>query len=158
MTWTTRWIAAAALTAAMIGATGIRMAAQAPQKSLYDRLGGVYSIATVVDDFIERLLVNSTLNANPAISESRSRVAKAGLKFQVTALVCEVTGGPCKYTGRSMKESHARLNITEAQWQAMVADFRRALAAFKVPQKEQEELLTIVGSTKGDIVVPAAQR
>lgn len=158
MTWTTRWIAAAALTAAMIGAAGIRMAAQAPQTSLYDRLGGVYSIATVVDDFIERLLVNSTLNANPAISEARSRVAKAGLKFQVTALVCEVTGGPCKYTGRSMKESHARLNITEGQWQAMVADFRRTLAAFKVPPKEQEELLTIVGSTKGDIVVPAAQR
>jgi len=51
MTWTTRWIAAAALTAAMIGAAGIRMAAQAPQRSLYDRLGGVYSIATVVDDF-----------------------------------------------------------------------------------------------------------
>lgn len=158
MTWTTRWIAAAALTAAMIGAAGIRMTAQTPQKSLYDRPGGVYSIATVVDGFIERLLVNSTLNANPAISEARSRVAKAGLKFQVTALVCEVTGGPCKYTGRSMKESHARLNITEGQWQAMVADFRRTLAAFKVPQKEQEELLTIVGSTKTDIVVPAAQR
>ncbi len=158
MTWTTRRGVAAALTAAMIGTAGIRMAAQAPQKSLYDRLGGVYSIATVVDDFIERLLVNSTLNANPAINEARARVAKAGLKFQVTALVCEVTGGPCKYTGRSMKESHARLNITEGQWQAMVADFRRTLAAFKVPQKEQEELLTIVGSTKGDIVVPAAQR
>lgn len=158
MTWTTRWGVAAALTAAMIGAAGTRMAAQAPQKSLYDRLGGVYSIATVVDDFIERLLANRTLNANPAISEARSRVAKAGLKFQVTALVCEVTGGPCKYAGRSMKEAHARLNITEGQWQAMVADFRGTLAALKVPQKEQEELLTIVGSTKGDIVVPAAQR
>lgn len=158
MTLTTRRGVAAALTAAMIGAAGIRVAAQAPQKSLYDRLGGVYSIATVVDDFIERLLVNRTLNANPAISEARSRVAKAGLKFQVTALVCEVTGGPCTYAGRSMKEAHARLNITEGQWQAMVADFRGTLAAFKVPQKEQEELLTIVGSTKGDIVVPAAQR
>jgi hemoglobin len=98
------------------------------------------------------------LNANPAIGEARARVAKAGLKFQVTALVCEVTGGPCKYTGRSMKESHARRNITEGQSQAMVAEFRRTLAAFKVPQQEQEELLTIVGSTKGDIVVPAAQR
>ncbi|MBI2189035.1 MAG: group 1 truncated hemoglobin [Acidobacteria bacterium] len=154
----TRWGMAAALAAAMIGAAGIRTAAQAPEKSLYDRLGGVYSIATVVDDFIERLLVNSTLNANPAISEARSHVAKAGLKFQVTALVCEVTGGPCTYTGRSMKEAHARLNITEGQWQTMVADFRRTLAAFKVPQKEQEELLTIVGSTKGNIVVPAARR
>src|SRR5262245_9161019 len=82
-------------------------------KSLYDRLGGVYSIATVVDDFIERLLVNHTLNANPKIKEARDRVPKAGLKFQVTALVCEVTGGPQKYTGRSMKEAHRHLNITE---------------------------------------------
>jgi hypothetical protein len=57
-----------------------------------------------------------------------------------------------------MKESHARLNITEGQCQAMVTDFRRTLDAFKAPQKEQEELLTIVGSTKGDIVVAAAQR
>src|SRR5260370_37660497 len=94
-----------------------RVAAQtksAPEqpKSLYDRLGGVYSIATVVDDFIERLLVNDTLNANSAISEARARVPKAGLKFHVTALVCEATGGPCKYSGRTMKEAHAHLNIT----------------------------------------------
>ncbi len=129
--------------------------AQAKQPSLYERLGGVYSIATVVDDFIERLLVNATLNANPAISEARARVPKAGLKFHVTALVCEVTGGPCKYTGRTMKEAHQHLNITQAQWDAMVADFRTTLDKFKVPQKEQQELITIVGSTKSDIVRPA---
>src|SRR5262245_22284390 len=132
-----------------------RSAAQPAPKPLFERLGGVYSIATVVDDFIERLLVNDTLNANPAIKEARTRVPKAGLKFQVTALVCEVTGGPCKYTGRSMKDAHASLNINEAQWQAMVADFRRTLDKFKVPPKEQEELITIVGSTKKDIVKPA---
>ena len=126
--------------------------AQPATKSLYERLGGLYSIATVVDDFIERLLVNGTLNANPAIKEARTRVPKAGLKFQATALVCEVTGGPCKYTGRTMKESHARLNINEAQWQAMVADFRKTLDKFKVPSREQDELITIVGSTKKDIV------
>jgi hemoglobin len=97
-------------------------------------------------------LVNDTLNANPAINEARARVPKAGLKFHVTALVCEVTGGPCKYTGRSMKESHAHLDINEAQWQAMVADFRKTLDKFKVPAKEQEELITIVGSTKNEIV------
>ncbi|MBI4263840.1 MAG: group 1 truncated hemoglobin [Acidobacteria bacterium] len=122
--------------------------------SLYDRLGGVYSIATVVDDFIERLLVNNTLNANPAINQARAKVPKAGLKFHVTTLVCEVTGGPCQYTGRTMKAAHEHLNITEAQWQAMVADFRVALDKFKVPQKEQQELIAIVGSTKGDIVKP----
>jgi hemoglobin len=126
--------------------------AQPAPKSLYDRLGGVYNIATVVDDFIERLLVNSTLNGNPAISEARSRVPKAGLKFHVTALVCEVTGGPCKYTGRTMKDSHARLNINERQWQAMIADFRTTLDKYKVPAPEQNELVKIVESTKKDIV------
>jgi hemoglobin len=127
-------------------------AAQPATKSLYERLGGVYNIATVVDDFIERLLVNDTLNANPAIREARGRVPKAGLKFHVTALVCEGTGGPCKYSGRSMKESHDRLNINEAQWQAMLTDFGRTLDTFKVPAKEQDELVAIVESTKKDIV------
>jgi hemoglobin len=129
-----------------------RSAADAVPESLFDRLGGVYGIATVVDDFIERLLVNDILNANPAINEARARVPKAGLKFHVTALVCEVTGGPCKYSGRSMENAHAHLNINEGQWQAMVTDFRNTLDKFKVPAKEQEELIAIVGSTKTDIV------
>ena len=123
------------------------------EKSLYERLGGVYAIATVVDDFIERLLANDVLNANSAIKESRDRVSKAGLKFQVTALVCQATGGPIQYTGRSMKESHKHLNITEKEWQAMAADFKMSLDKFKVPEKEQKELFAIVESTKGDIVV-----
>lgn len=130
-------------------------AGQEQSKSLYERLGGVYSIATVVDDFIERLLVNDTLNANPAIREARARVPKAGLKFHVTALVCEATGGPCKYVGRTMQEAHARLNISGAQWDAMVTDFRKTLDKFRVPTKEQDELIAIVGSTKKDIVKPA---
>ena len=122
-------------------------------KPLYERLGGVYAIATVVDDFIERLLVNDVLNANAAIREARERVPKAGLTFQVTALVCQVTGGPQKYAGRTMKESHQHLSITEKEWQAMASDFKKTLDAFKVPEKEQQELFTIIGSTKGDIVV-----
>jgi hemoglobin len=133
---------------------GLSAQGQPATKSLYDRLGGVYNIATVVDDFIERLLVNDTLNANPAISEARARAPKAGLKFHVTTLVCDVTGGPCKYAGRSMKESHDRLNINEIQWQAMVTDFRKSLDKFSVPVKEQEELIAIVASTKKDIVKP----
>jgi hemoglobin len=155
-----RQVTASALAAAFLmtaGGTAVRTAdAQEQQRSLYARLGGVYSIATVVDDFIERLLVNATLNANPAINEARARVPKAGLKFHVTALVCEVTGGPCKYSGRTMKESHQHLNITQAQWDAMVADFKTTLDKFKVPQAEQQELITIVGSTKKDIVRPSS--
>jgi hemoglobin len=122
------------------------------KKSLYDRLGGAYAIATVVDAFIEKLLVNDTLNANAAINEARARVPKAGLKFHVTALVCQVTGGPQTYTGRSMKEAHRHLNITEREWDAMVQDFVAVLDQFRVPKAEQAELLAIVGTTKGDIV------
>jgi len=123
------------------------------EPSLYDRLGGVYAIASVMDDFIERLLVNDTLNANPAIKEARDRVPKAGLKFQVTALVCQVTGGPQTYIGRSMKAAHAHLNITEPEWQAMEADFKLTLDKFAVPEAEQQELFAIVAGTKPDIVM-----
>jgi len=135
----------------LLNATIVRAAEE--KKSLYDRLGGAYAIATVVDAFIEKLLVNDTLNANPAIAEARARVPKAGLKFQVTALVCQVTGGPQTYAGRSMKDAHRHLHISEREWDAMVHDFVAVLDQFKVPKTEQAELLTIVGSTKGDIVV-----
>jgi len=126
-----------------------------PQKSLYDRLGGVYPISVVVDDFIERLLVNDTINANPAIREAREHVPRQGLKFHVTTLVCQVTGGPCKYAGRDMKASHAHLNISEVEWQEMLADFRKSLDKFSVPAAEQGELVVILNSTKTDIVVRA---
>jgi hemoglobin len=143
---------AAFLTAVVLVNTAAVRAAE-EKKSLYDRLGGAYAIATVVDAFIEKLLVNDTLNANPAISEARARVPKAGLKFHVTALVCQVTGGPQTYTGRSMKEAHRSLHITQREWDAMVQDFVEVLNEHEVPKAEQNELLTIVGSTKGDIVV-----
>ena len=123
------------------------------EPSLYDRLGGVYAIASVVDDLIERLSVDEILNANPAIKEARDRVPKAGLKFHLTALVCQAAGGPEQYTGRSMKETHQHLNITEEEWEAMKADFKETLDKFQVPEKEQNELFTIVESTKGDIVM-----
>lgn len=131
----------------------LSVTAQNKEKSLYERLGGVYAIATVVDDFIERLLVNDVLNSNPKIREARDRVPKAGLKFQVTALVCQATGGPQVYTGRSMKESHQHLRITEREWRALGDEFKKSLDKFKVPPQEQKELFVIVESTKKDIVV-----
>jgi len=137
-------------------AIGLSACTEEPKEpSLYDRLGGVYPIATVVDDFIERLLVNDTLNANPAINRARKAVPKAGLKYRLTSLTCQATGGPCTYTGRSMKETHAQMYITEEQWQAMMTDFKATLDEFKVPQAEQAELIAIIESTKPDIVVPS---
>jgi len=135
------------------GAGAVQAAEAQPPKSLYNRLGGIYPISAVVDTFIDLLLVNDVLNANPAISEARKHVPAAGLKFHVTALVCQTTGGPCKYTGRAMKESHAHLNISATEWQAMLTDFGRTLNNYHVPAKEQGELIAIVESTKQDIVV-----
>ncbi len=149
-------IASVALaTAFVLGATTLLAQEKKMEKSLYDRLGGVYAIATVVDDFIDRVVDNAILNANPAIKEARDRVPRAGLKYRVTEMVCQATGGPCKYTGRSMKEAHAHLNITQKEWDALVVDFKASLAKFNVPAKEQVELLAIVNSTKKDIVVPS---
>lgn len=128
-------------------------AGQEVKKPLYERLGGVYAIATVVDDFIERLLVNDVLNANPRINAARTAVPKAGLKYRVTELVCQATGGPCRYSGRSMKDSHQHLNITPAEWQAMAAEFKGTLDRFKVPAAEQSELFAIVEGVKPQIVM-----
>ena len=126
-----------------------------PAKPLYERLGGLKGITLVVDDFIDRLVKNSTLNRNPEINAGRKRSPAPYLKFHVSALVCEVTGGPCKYTGKDMKSSLAHMNITEKEWGVMVGEFKKSLAKFRVPAREQQELFEIVGKTKPDIVAPA---
>ena len=127
---------------------------QAQEKpSLYDRLGGVYNIATVVDDLIDRVMVDARLNANPRVDEAHHRVSPAGFKYFVTEMVCWAAGGPQQYSGRSMGDSHRHLMITEEEWQAFMDDVQQTLSRFEVPQQEQEELKVIVESTKEAIVV-----
>jgi len=121
--------------------------------SLYDRLGGVYNIATVVDDLIDRVMIDPRLNANPLVDEAHHRVSAAGFKYLVTEMVCWASGGPQQYSGRSMEDSHRHLMITEEEWQAFADDFQQTLIKFDVPQTEQEELKAIVESTKESIVV-----
>lgn len=128
------------------------------ERSVYDRLGGLMPISVVVSDFIDAMVPDPFLNQNPAINEARKRVPAPYLKYQVTALVCQATGGPCQYTGRNMKDSHAHLNITEQEWDRMVVIFKEVLEKHKVPVPEQQELLDIVGSTKSDIVMPATSK
>jgi hemoglobin len=123
------------------------------QPSLYDRLGGVYSIATVVDDFIDRIMIDPRLNSNPLVDEAHHRVPPAGFKYLVTEMVCWATGGPQKYTGKSMAESHKDLKIKSEEWEAFLDDFKQTLDKFAVPPREQAELKTIVNSTRSDIVV-----
>jgi hemoglobin len=132
---------------------GNLISVSAQEKSLYDRLGGVKPISLVVDDFVNRLVANDILNANPMIKKGREHSPDAYLKFQVTNLVCQATGGPCVYTGLGMKESHTHLNITENEWQVMKEEFKKTLDKFQVPEKEQKELFDIVESTKKDIVM-----
>jgi hemoglobin len=127
---------------------------QAPQvPSLYDRLGGVYNIATVVDDLIDRIMVDPRLNANPRVDEAHHRVAPAGFKFLVTEMVCWAAGGPQQYSGRPMGDSHRDLMITEVEFQAFMDDFQQTLDKFQVPQAERDELNAIVESTKDGVVV-----
>jgi hemoglobin len=123
------------------------------EESLYNRLGGLAPISVVVSDFIDALVLDKVLNANPAIDAARKRVPAPYLKYHVTAMVCQATGGTCQYQGRGMKESHAHLNISEKEWDRMIVLFKEVLAKHKVPPKETQELLAIVASTKADIVV-----
>jgi hemoglobin len=128
------------------------MAADATS-TLYDRLGGVYPIATVVDDFIDRIMADPRLNANPRVDQAHHRVTPPGFKYLVTEMVCWAAGGPQNYTGRSMKETHQQLMITAGEWEAFVDDLRQSLDNFGVPPAEQAELQAIVASTRADIVV-----
>jgi hemoglobin len=134
------------------GRKGENMESQV-EPTLYDKLGGVYNIATVVDDFIDRIMVDPRLNANPRVDEAHHRVSPPGFKYLVTEMVCEATGGPQKYSGRTMGDSHRHLMITDEVWQAFMDDFQTTLDKFEVPQPEQEHLTAIVESTKEAIVV-----
>ena len=123
-------------------------------KSLYERLGGVYSIASVVDDFIDRIMVDPRLNSNPLVDEAHHRVSPAGFKYLVTEMSCWATGGPQQYSGRSMHESHAHLKITGEEWVAFMEDLDLTFDQFQVPKPERDEFIAIIASTKPDIVVP----
>ena len=125
--------------------------------SLYERLGGVYSIATVVDDLIDRIMVDPRLNANPKVDEAHHRFPPAGFKYLVTEMLCWAAGGPQKYTGRSMKDLHRDLMITAVEWDAFLDHLRQTLEKFAVPQAEQAEIKAIVDSTRADIVVLRAR-
>lgn len=123
--------------------------------SLYERLGGIYAIAAVVDDFVDRIMVDPRLNANPLVDEAHHKVPKAGFKYLVTEMVGWATGGPQKYTGKSMRESHEHLKITPGEWDAFMDDFHQTMVKFNVPAREEAELKAIVDSTYDDIVVGA---
>jgi hemoglobin len=125
--------------------------------SLYDRLGGVYNISVVVDDFIGRVMGDPRLNANPRVDEAHHRVSPQGFKYYVTEQLCEAAGGPQRYSGRTMGDTHRHLMITDEEWVAFMDDLQQSLDRFEVPQPEQDEVIAIVESTKEAIVVEPLQ-
>jgi hemoglobin len=123
---------------------------QAPgSPSLYKRVGGYEPISAVTDDFIGRLAGDKQLER---FFGGVSADSQKKLRQHVVNQLCEATGGPCIYTGRTMKTSHTGLGISENDWQLAVKHLVATLDKFKVPEKEKGELLAIASSLKADIV------
>jgi len=116
------------------------------QKSLYERLGGKDAITAVVDDFVANVAADNRIN------KFFAKTNIPNLKRNLVDQICQATGGPCTYTGRDMKTAHKGMGITDADFNALVEDLQKSLNKFKVPDKEQGELLSILGSLKPQIV------
>lgn len=119
------------------------------EASLYQRLGGYDAVAAVVDDFMARMAADPQLKR---FFEGADPAGQRRMRQLIVDFVCNATGGPCFYTGRSMKATHAGMGITESDWKAAAGHLRATLAKFKVPAKEAGELMDLVGSLKKDIV------
>ena len=123
---------------------------QAPaEKSLYERLGGYEAISAVVNDFAGKLFTDPQVGS--FFKGMGTDTRKSFIQKNIN-LVCNVTGGPCKIISRPAKTVHAGLGITEADFNVVVNHLVDTLDKFKVPAKEKQELLSIIGTLKPDIV------
>ena len=131
---------------------------EAPQTttgSLYDRLGGYFGIALVVDRFSNEIIKNPILNKNPALKEWNKTQAEArlpGLKFGRTLWIAAAAGGPFVYTGLPLNEAHAEFNLTAEQFAEVGAEIVRALNFYQVPEQEQQELVAAYQASMSDVV------
>lgn len=129
---------------------GFGTSASAPRNaSLYARLGGYEALAAVTDDILAREL------KDPVIIPFFKGLDEADFKRirqHLLDQLCTATGGPCFYPGKPMKSGHAEMEITEAVWNAFTGHIGETLAAFKVPDRERNELVVIINSLKADIV------
>lgn len=116
------------------------------QASLYERLGKKEAITAVVDDFVTRVANDRRIN------EKFANADIPRLKRLLVEQICAATGGPCTYTGRDMKTTHAGMAITGEQFDALVGDLVASLNHFNVPEREKKELLSALGPMKRDIV------
>lgn len=114
--------------------------------SLYERLGKKDAITAVVDDFVGRVANDTRINGKFA----NANIPR--LKMLLVGQICAASGGPCTYTGRDMKTTHAGMGVTGEQFDALVGDLVASLNKFKVPEREKNELLSALGPMKKDIV------
>lgn len=128
----------------MAGCSGMEPAPSG--KSLYARLGGRPVITGVTDQFVANVANDTRINVRFATTDIQK------MKGQLVDQLCMVTGGPCKYTGREMKALHAGMKIPEEDFGAFVGDLVAALDKFKVPAQAKNELLSLLGRMKKDIV------
>jgi hemoglobin len=133
------------------------------QASLYDRLGGVFAIAAVVDRFSDALIENPIVgqgSANPALREwhTNNLARLPGLKFMRTLWVCNVAGGPFEYTPTrpggtvvGLEEAHRELKITPEEFDEVAAVLAQTLDAFQIPAQEKDEVLAAFAAHKGEV-------
>jgi hemoglobin len=137
---------ATAVSITLASFTGTASAQIAMQKSLYERLGGQAAIVAVVDDFVGNVAKDRRINRYFAKADI------GRLKAKLVEQICAGTGGPCYYTGRDMKSVHAGMGIRSGDFNALVGDLGKTLKKFKVPKKEQGELVAILAPMQRDIV------
>jgi hemoglobin len=126
------------------------------ESTLYERLGGAYSIASAVDHLVDRLHTNATLNkANLKVEEFHTQQYKAGYKFMVTAWTIEACGGPKCYPGRDMFESHKNLGLTDYEFDVTAHEIRNTLYQLGVPQLEVGEFMGIIESNRSKVIAHA---
>ena len=126
--------------------TGAAWADGSKGKSLYERLGGKDSITAVVDTFVAKVGGDKRINGYFANTDLTR------LKMHLVDQICEASGGPCTYAGRTMKQTHAGMGVTDAAFGALVEDLVSALDHHKVGKTEKDELLGVLGPMKADIV------
>lgn len=116
------------------------------QKNLYDRLGGKPALNAVVGELW------AVASADTRINSRFAHTNPGVFGAQLVDFLCQASGGPCKYTGRDMKSAHTGMMLTEAEFNALAEDTIKALDKFKVPAKEKDEVIGLLGSLKSDVI------
>lgn len=124
----------------------------AEEKSLYERIGGYKGIAATVDDLVDRIYVNQTLNQNPTLKAIHDLNERAAFKLILGTWVMENTGGPKVYFGRTMGDAHAPLNITNREFDVILHECKETFYKFNVGQKEIDELMAALEGLRKDVV------